>query len=282
MNKADIYFKQNLQKILSDGCLDINPRPRYIDGTPAHSRFITQVFEEYDISKNEFPITTLRNTAIKTGIKEILWIYQEQSSSLDVAHKLGINWWDEWDIGDGTIGQRYGRTIAKYQLMDKLLSGLLKDPFSRRHIINMYQYSDLEQTDGLYPCAYEIIFSVRNVGGEFYLDLTLIQRSSDYLVANILNKTQYLALCMMVCSHLNYETDLTYKIGKFCHYVHNLHVYDRHMKYFDELLLREPLKLQPKFELTVKKNFYDISLDDFTFFDFDKLIPLSGKLELAI
>ncbi len=282
MNKADIYFKQNLQKILSDGCLDINPRPRYIDGTPAHTKFITQVFEEYDISKNEFPITTLRNTAIKTGIKEILWIYQEQSSSLDVAHKLGINWWDEWDIGNNTIGQRYGETIKRYGLVDETLDNLIKDPFGRRHIINLYQYNDLRETKGLYPCAYETIFSVRDVNGELFLDLTLIQRSSDYLVANILNKTQYLALGMMICSHLNYKTDLNYKVGKFCHYVNNLHVYDRHMKYFDELLLREPLNLQPKFELNVNKNFYDISLDDFSFFDFDKLKPLSGKLELAI
>lgn len=282
MNKADIYFKQNLQKILSEGCLDINPRPRYIDGTPAHSKFITQVFEEYDISKNEFPIPTLRNTAIKTGIKEILWIYQKQTSSLIIAREMGINWWDEWNIGNNTIGQRYGETIKRYGLVDETLDNLIKDPFGRRHIINLYQYNDLRETKGLYPCAYETIFSVRDVNGELFLDLTLIQRSSDYLVANILNKTQYLALGMMICSHLNYKTDLNYKVGKFCHYVNNLHVYDRHMKYFDELLLREPLNLQPKFELNVNKNFYDISLDDFSFFDFDKLKPLSGKLELAI
>ena len=160
MNKADKYYIQNIQKIMSEGSWDENPRPKYPDGDPAYSKFITGVFEEYDISKGEFPIPTIRNTAIKTGIREIFWIYQEQSSSLDVAHKMGINWWDEWDIGDGTIGQRYGRTIAKYQLMDKLLSGLLKDPFSRRHIINMYQYSDLEETEGLHPCAYEVMFSV--------------------------------------------------------------------------------------------------------------------------
>lgn len=276
MNKADIYFKQNLQKILSDGCLDINPRPRYIDGTPAHSRFITQVFEEYDISKNEFPITTLRNTAIKTGIKEILWIYQEQSSSLDVAHKLGINWWDEWDIGDGTIGQRYGRTIAKYQLMDKLLSGLLKDPFSRRHIINMYQYSDLEQTDGLYPCAYEIIFSVRNDNDKLVLDMTLIQRSNDYLVAGYINKIQYVSLLMMIANHCNYQ------VGKFCHLVQNLHIYDRHIDGLHEILSKKPLDIQPKLILKENKNFYDYCVDDFVIVGTDGITKINSKLELAI
>ena len=142
MNLADKYYIQNIQKIMSDGSWDENPRPKYSDGVPAYSKFITGVFEEYDISKGEFPIPTLRNTAIKTGIKEILWIYQKQTSSLEVAREMGINWWEEWNIGDDTIGQRYGRTIAKYSLMDGLIGGLIKDPFSRRHIINMYQYYD--------------------------------------------------------------------------------------------------------------------------------------------
>ena len=152
MIKADKYYLENIQKIMSEGSFDENPRPKYKDGTPAYTKFITQVFEEYDISKGEFPITTLRNTAIKTGIKEILWIYQSQSNKLDDARALGINWWDNWDIGDGTIGQRYGATIKRYNLMSDLLDGLKENPFSRRHIINMYQYYDLAETKGLTNC----------------------------------------------------------------------------------------------------------------------------------
>ena len=94
MNKADKYYIQNIQKVMSEGSWDENPRPKYDDGTPANSRFITSVFEEYDISKDEFPIPTLRNAAIKTGIKEILWIYQKQTSSLSVAREMGVNWWE--------------------------------------------------------------------------------------------------------------------------------------------------------------------------------------------
>jgi thymidylate synthase len=276
MNKADKYYIQNLQKIISDGSWDENPRPKYSDGTPAYSKFITQVFEEYNILKGEFPITTLRNTAIKTGIKEILWIYQKQTSSLDVAREMGINWWDEWNIGDNSIGQRYGATIKRYNLMNKLLDGLVNDPFGRRHIISMYQYVDLEETNGLFPCAYEILCSVRKVGEDKVLDMTLVQRSSDYLTANTINKGQYLALQMMVAGHCGY------KVGKFCHLVQNLHIYDRHFDYVSELLKNETTNISPSFKLNGNKNFYDYTLDDFEFFDFDKLKPLSGKLELAI
>jgi thymidylate synthase len=277
MNKADKYYIQNLQKIISEGSWDEKPRPKYSDGTPSHSKFITQVFEEYDILKGEFPITTLRNTAIKTGIKEILWIYQKQTSSLEVARELGINWWEEWNIGDNSIGQRYGATIKRYDLMNKLLDGLVNDPFGRRHIISMYQYVDLEETNGLFPCAYETIWSVRKVGEDKVLDMTLIQRSNDYLVAGYINKVQYLALQMMIAGHCGY------KVGKFCHLVQNLHIYDRHFDGVSELLDRTPLETDlPYIKLTENKNFYDYTLDDFEFFDFDKVKQLSGKLELAI
>lgn len=276
MIKADKYYINNLNKILSENNIDENPRPKYKDGTPAHTYFITQVFEEYDISNGEFPIPTLRNTAIKTGIKEILWIYQKQTSSLSVAREMGVNWWEEWNIGDDMIGQRYGATIKKYDLMNKLLDGLEKDPFGRRHIINLYQYADLEETKGLFPCAYETLWSVRKINNDFYLDLTMNQRSNDYIMANAINKIQYVALQMMVASHLGY------KVGKFCHLVQNLHVYDRHMDAVNEILNRTPLEIQPKLILNNSKNFYDFTIDDFTIENINGIEKIISPLEIAI
>lgn len=277
MIKADFYYKENLKKIVNNGSLDRNPRPKYKDGTPAHSKFITQVFEEYDISKGEFPITTLRNTAIKTGIKEIFWIYQNQSSSLKDAINMGINWWNEWDIGDGTIGQRYGSTIKKYDLVNTTLSNLKKDPFSRRHIINMYQESDLSQTKGLYPCAYETMWSVREESnGVMFLDLTLNQRSNDYIMAGYINKIQYVALQMMFASHLGYN------VGKFCHFVQNLHVYDRHFEAVYELIEKDTINIQPSIKLNSYKSFYDFNVDDFIINGTDNITKIKSPIEIAI
>ena len=277
MNKADKYYLQNIQKIMLEGSWDEKPRPKYNDGTPANSKFITQVFEEYDISKGEFPITTLRNTAIKTGIREMFWIYQKQSSSLNDARELGINWWEEWNVGDDSIGQRYGATIKRYDLMNKLLDGLVNNPFGRRHIISMYQYVDLEETNGLFPCAYEILCSVRKVGDDRVLDMTLIQRSSDYLVAGYINKVQYLGLQMMIAGHCGY------KVGKFCHLVQNLHIYDRHFGGVNELLSRKPITEDlPYIELVGNKNFYDYNIDDFRVYNISGIKKLDSTLELAI
>lgn len=277
MNKADKYYIQNIQKIMSEGSWDENPRPKYPDGTPANSKFITQVFEEYDISKGEFPITTLRNTAIKTGIKEILWIYQKQSSSLEVAREMGVNWWEEWNIGDDTIGQRYGATIKKYDLMNKLLGDLVSDPFGRRHIMNMYQEQDLRETNGLFPCAYETIWSVRKVDDELVLDMTLIQRSSDFLIAGFINKIQYLALQMMVAGHCRY------KVGKFCHLTQNLHIYDRHFDAATEIIHRIPFEENyPYIVLGGNKDFYNYTIDDFNIYNTNDIKKIDNHLELAI
>jgi len=257
MIKADKYYIDNLNQIINNGCLDENPRPKYIDGTEANSIFITQIVENYDISKKEFPITTLRNTAILTGIKEIFWIYQKQSSSLKDAHELGIHWWDGWDVGHGTIGQRYGATVKKYDLMNKLLYSLKNDPFSRRHIIDLYQYEDFNETDGLYPCAFLTVWSVRKVNNEMYLDLTLHQRSNDYIMAGYINKIQYVAFQMMVAGHLNY------KVGKFMHIIDNLHIYNRHFSAALEIINRTPNEIQPELILKENKNFYDYNINDF-------------------
>ncbi len=278
MNKADKYYIENLSKIITEGVLDEKPRPKYKDNTPAHSQFITQVFETYDLSKGEFPITTLRNTAIKTGIQEILWIYRDQSNSLEVARKRGINWWEEWNVGDGTIGQRYGATVSKWGLINKLLFNLKNDPFSRRHIINLWQESDLKETEGLFPCAFETEWSVRKVNDIYYLDLFLNQRSNDYIMAGYINKIQYVALQMMIASHLDYE------VGKFSHYVNNLHIYDRHIDAALEILDRTPSEkfLEPSIKIKEKgKSFYEFTIDDFII-ENNIGKKLTSTLEIAI
>jgi len=277
MIKADQYYKENLKEILINGNYDENPRPKYKDGTPAYTKFLTQVFEKYDISKGEFPITTLRNTAIKTGIKEMLWIYQKQSNDLSVAEKMNVSWWREWEVDNtNTIGQRYGATVKRYDLVNKLLEGLKTNPFGRRHIMNMYQYTDLNETKGLEPCAYETLWSVRNVNGEFYLDMTLIQRSNDYIMAGYINKIQYVALQMMIAS------DLNYKVGYFSHLTQNLHVYDRHMDALEEILNREPLEKQPILRLKENKSFYEFTVDDFIIENIEGIQKIESPLEIAI
>ena len=178
--KGDQHHKYVLNKILEIGCLDKDPRPHYADGTPAHTLSYNGEFCQYDISKGEFPIVTLRPIATKSAIGELLWIYQDQTTNLDVLkHKYGVDWWSPWalDEGGNTIGQCYGATVRKHNIMDKLLDGIKSDPDGRRHIIDLWQYDDFNYPHGLKPCAFLSIYNVRHrKDGIDYLDAILVIR----------------------------------------------------------------------------------------------------------
>lgn len=276
VSKVDKLFKENINEILNNGysTQGHKVRPVYKDGTSAHTFYVNQVVEKYDISKGEFPITTLRPIAWKSAIKEVMWIYNDQSNDLSILeNKYNIKWWRDWEINNSnTIGQRYGATVKEYDLMNKLLDGLKNEPYTRRHIIDLYQYADFEKTEGLYPCAFLTVWSVR---GD-YLDVTLHQRSQDYLVASHVNKIQYTALLMMVARSVGL------KPGVFMHVVENLHIYDRHIEQAKELLSRTPSEKQPKLILKEgKTNFYDFTIDDFEMIDYEPVKP-QLKFELGI
>lgn len=266
--KGDYYHRLVLQKILDEGTLDVNPRPHYSDGTPAHTYSINHIMQQYDLSKGECPVETLRPIAWKSAVKEILWIYQMQSNKLDDLHDMGIKYWDDWDIGDGTIGCRYGATVKRHNLMDKLLNGLKKDPFGRRHIMNMWQEDDFsDETDGttkgLNPCCYETIWNVRQGKDGLYLDMLMNQRSSDYEVSCAINELQYIALQLMIAKECGF------KPGVFTHVIENAQIYDRHVDNVKVLLTRNSVECNPQLILnTDKTDFYEFTIDDFVLADY--------------
>ena len=288
MTKADRYMKEAIQNILQNGYKDINPRPKYADGTPAHTISINHVFRTYDLSIGEFPICTLRPQAWKTGIKEIFTIYQKPTNVIAEMEEMGVNWWGDWDIGDGTIGQRYGATVKRYDLINNLIKDIQNDPYGRRKIISLWQEVDLRETAGLAPCAFQTIWNVR----EEYLDMILIQRSGDMLTASGpggINEIQYAALLMMIAHHTDY------KPGVFSHIVANEQIYDRHMDAAEEILKRFEEKRrneedetkvhfcdQPVIFLNENKtNFYEMTIDDFMMVNYNPIKP-QLKLELGI
>ena len=279
MTKADTIFKENIERILKDGVFSEQARPKYKDGTVANSKYITGAFAEYDLSKGEFPITTLRPIAIKSAIKEVLWIYQDQSNSLEVLNnKYNVHYWNDWEVGDtGTIGERYGAVVKKHDIINKILNQLEANPWNRRNIISLWDYQAFEETDGLLPCAFQTMFDVRRVDGEIYLDATLTQRSNDMLVAHHINAMQYVALQMMIAKHFGW------KVGKFFYFINNLHIYDNQFEQAEELLRREPSNCQPRLVLNVPDgtNFFDIKVEDFELVDYDPVKP-QLKFDLAI
>lgn len=311
MTKADKYLKETITEILEDGQWDKEPRTRWADGTPAYSKFTTQKVFQYDISKGEFPINTLRTTALKGAFYDIEAIYIKQTNILEEMHPSIHSWWSTFvvDTGQdntgeiyGSIGATYASTVKRYNLINKLLKGLEQNPFGRRHKINLWQEQQvIDDPKALEPCAGITLWSVREHDNGYYkssiydqpdkwfedtiryIDLTLIQRSQDYITTSSINSIQYVMLGMMVANHLTFKTGVKHEVGKLLHLVQNCHIYDRHLETAKEILEREETGLQPKIELICNpKDFYSHTIEDFKFTNLEGIKSLSTKLEIAI
>ena len=265
MSKADNLFINMCQKILDEGFSSEGQtvRARWEDGTPAHTIKTFGVVNRYDLQE-EFPALTLRPTAIKLCVDEMLWIWQKKSNNVnDLNSKI----WDQWADKDGSIGKAYGYQMSKkYKFsqgemdqVDNVLWQLKNKPYSRRIMTNIYNFQDLSEM-GLEPCAYSMTF---NVTGDT-LNGILNQRSQDILAANNWNVVQYSVLLHMLAQVSGL------KAGELVHVISDAHIYDRHVPLIKELIKRETYPA-PKFKLNPEiKDFYDFTVDDVVIENYQK------------
>ena len=258
MALADKIFIKTCREIIDHGVWDTQyeVRPRWADGTPAHTIKKFGIVNRYDLSK-EFPIITLRKTYFKSAIDEILWIWQKKSNNV---HDLNSRIWDSWADESGSIGKAYGYQLGiKHQYkegmfdqVDRVLYDLKNNPNSRRIMTNIYNFQDLHEMH-LYPCAYSLTL---NVEGD-KLNAILNQRSQDTLTANNWNVVQYAVLVHMFAQVSGL------KVGELIHVIADAHIYDRHVSIVEEIL-KNPEYEAPKFIINKDiKNFYDFTTDDF-------------------
>ena len=263
MSYADKVFIEMCRDIIENGTSTEGEkvRPVWEDGSSAYTIKRFGVVNRYDLSK-EFPALTLRRTAIRSCVDELLWIWQKKSNNV---HELNSHIWDSWADETGSIGKAYGYQMGvKHQYKegmmdqtDRVIYDLKNNPYSRRIMTNIYVHQDLHEMN-LYPCAYSMTFNVTKEPGSEVLTLNgiLNQRSRDVLTANNWNVCQYAALiCMLaqVCGM---------KAGEFVHVIADAHIYDRHVPMIEELISREPYPA-PKFWLNPEvTDFYDFTPDD--------------------
>ncbi|MDO5455805.1 MAG: thymidylate synthase [Eubacteriales bacterium] len=263
MSKADEIFIRMCEDILENGTSTEGEkvRPHWPDGEPAYTIKKFGVVNRYDL-REEFPIMTLRRTALKSATDEVLWIWQKKSNNI---HELGSHIWDEWADEDGSIGKAYGYQLGiKHQYkegmmdqVDRVIYDLKNQPFSRRIMTNIYVHQDLHEMN-LYPCAYSMTFNVTQRKGEDRLTLNAIlnQRSQDVLTANNWNVVQYAVLVHMLAQTVDMN------VGELVHVIADAHIYDRHIPLIRELITRRPYPA-PTFRLNPEvKDFYAFTKED--------------------
>ena len=276
MSKADEIFIQNCRDILDNGIWDTDRevRPRWEDGSPAHTVKKFGIVNRYDLSE-EFPILTIRRTFWKSAIDELLWIWQQKSNNV---HDLRTRVWDAWADENGSIGKAYGYQLGvkhhypegDMDQVDKVLWDLKHNPASRRIMTNIYTFADLSEM-ALYPCAYSMTF---NVSGN-RLNAILNQRSQDMLAANNWNVVQYSVLTMMIAQVSGLEA------GEFVHVIADAHIYDRHVPAIEEII-QNPMKPAPKFHIDPEvKDFYAFTRDSFRIEGYE-YSDFNGKIPVAV
>ena len=275
MSKADEIYRATCLDILENGFYDtdLQVRPHWADGTPAHTVKKFGVVNRYDL-REEFPLMTLRRTYWKSALDELLWIWQKKSNRIE---DLGSHVWDEWAGEDGTIGKAYGYQLGvKHQYkegmfdqVDRVIYDLKNNPASRRILTSIYNFEDLHEMN-LYPCAYSMTF---NVSGNT-LNAILNQRSQDMLTANNWNVCQYAMLLMMMAQVSGLEA------GELVHVIADCHIYDRHIPAVKAMLEKEGYPA-PKVTLDQSiTDFYQFTknsfhVEDYQYHPFEFEIPMA-------
>ncbi len=276
MSRADEIFIQNCRDILDNGIWDTDRevRPRWEDGSPAHTVKKFGIVNRYDLSQ-EFPILTIRRIYWKSAIDELLWIWQAKSNNV---RDLRTRVWDAWADENGSIGKAYGYQLGvkhhypegDMDQVDKVLWDLKHNPASRRIMTNIYTFADLSEM-ALYPCAYSMTF---NVSGN-KLNAILNQRSQDMLAANNWNVVQYAVLTLMMAQVSGFEP------GEFVHVIADAHIYDRHVPAIEEIIRNTPKKA-PKFIIDPDvKDFYAFTRDSFRMEGYE-YSDFTGKIPVAV
>ena len=276
MSYADQIFIDNCKDILTHGTwdTDLPVRPRWEDGTPAHTIKRFGIVNRYDL-RVEFPIQTIRKMAFKSALDELLWIWQKKSNNV---HDLKSHIWDAWADESGSIGKAYGYQLGvKHQYkegwfdqVDRVLYDLKHDPASRRILTNLYNHHDLHEM-ALYPCAYSMTF---NVTGRT-LNAILNQRSQDMLTANGWNVMQYAALVHMLAQVSGLEA------GELVHVIADAHIYDRHVPVVEEIIALKPYDAPKLWMDSAVTDFYDFTTESFRLEGYEAW-PLAAKIPVAV
>ncbi len=276
MSRADEIFIQNCKDIIENGVwdTDLDVRPRWDDGTPAHTVKKFGIVNRYNIAE-EFPILTIRRTYWKSAIDELLWIWQAKSNNVG---DLRTRVWDAWADETGSIGKAYGYQLGvkhhykegDMDQVDRVIYDLKHNPASRRIMTNIYNHADLSEM-ALYPCAYSMTF---NVSGN-KLNAILNQRSQDMLAANNWNVVQYAVLTCMMAQVAGLEP------GELVHVIADAHIYDRHIPLIEEIIANEP-KPAPKFIIDKSvDDFYKFTRDSFKMEGYE-VNPFDKKIPVAV
>lgn len=218
-----------------------------------------------------FPLITTKMVHTKSVIQELLW-FLSGATDVQSLQARGVSIWDEWATAEqcarfgrlpGDLGPVYGHQWRNFgassptagdgvDQISRLIEGLKKDPYSRRHVVTGWNPKECDQVT-LPPC--HTLFQFYVMGGK--LSCQLYQRSADVFLGVPFNIASYALLTHMVAQCVGL------KVGEFIHSIGDAHLYSSHTEQALLQLSRTPRTLP---RLLINPDVTDISSfngDDF-------------------
>ena len=251
----------------------------------------------FSLEGGKIPVFTTKKTAVKTGIRELLWFIKGQTDN-KILTDQGVGIWKgnttkeflekcglDYEPGR-SIGPLYGHQArffnAKYtdcqtdytgQGIDQLQKVIddLKNPEtrnSRRHVVSVWNPEQLDQ-GVLNPChiLYQFVVTDDNK-----LSCLLLQRSVDTILGCPLNILSYSILTCIIAKICDLEP------YEFIHYGGDVHLYDDLIEIAKEQITREPYPFPTLEILNKRDDINDYVIEDFKLHDYQHHPQLKGAM----
>lgn len=265
----DVLYQKLLQDILDFGLVAE-------DRTGTGTVRIFGKSLDYDL-RYGFPLLQLKDTSWKNICAEFQWMIVHGSTDVTWLEERGIRFWSPWKGEDGTIGMGYGYQFRHYQdprtgevidQVQNLIDGIKTDPYSRRHIINLWNIADLGYMR-LPPCHMFTQWFV----DDGHLNCLMYQRSVDSMLGLPYNIAFY-SLFVHVLANI---CDLT--PGKLMWRGGDVHIYRNHVEAAEEIIARKATS-SPSIKVKKRDKINDYALDDYEIIDYTPLPAI--KLPVAV
>lgn len=210
----------------------------------------------FDLTNNNFPLMTTRPVPLRLVFEELMWNLRGQTDAKILSSKRVKIWepnttrefldnrgLNHLPVGD--IGHSYGFSMRHYgadykdctvdykdqgyDQLRHLVVGLRNKPYSRRHMISLWEPNKQNQA-ALPPCLYNYQFYVR----DGYLSCMMSQRSSDYAVAGGWNVAYGALFTYLLANQCRLKPrELIWNLG-------DVHIYNNCSGGMDEQVIRKP------------------------------------------
>lgn len=186
----------------------------------------------HDMRKG-FPLLTTKYVSLRQTFNELVW-FLSGSTNVNDLPKETQKWWRPWAKPNGDLGPIYGRQLrsarswaispSKMTATDQLavlMQSLVRDPFSRRHILSTWNAADV--CDMALPCCHGLVIQFKIHEHDNGLSLHVYQRSADIFIGVPVNIASYGLLLHMIAHVTGYTPrDLIFSYG-------DIHIYNNHV-----------------------------------------------------